>query len=130
MAQAPTPVATVARLVGGGIIRHADGTQSALRVGAPLKLGDVVVTSPGGSANVQMPGGGSVDIGNAQGDAVTIDKAALDILSDPQDTKVSGTDVVNKVADIMKNGGDLNAQLEATAAGISVTDSSDRKSVV
>jgi len=55
-------VASVAKLDGEGVVRHADGRQSPLAVGMALNLGDVVLTKAGAFAKIQLAAG-SVDCG-------------------------------------------------------------------
>ncbi|CAN4267723.1 RTX calcium-binding nonapeptide repeat [Methylophilaceae bacterium] len=125
MAQTTTTVqavATVAKVDGFAIVRHANGTQEVIKVGAQLSLGDVVVTAAGAVANIQLAEGGSVKCGGENPDAITIDKTVLDFFSDAQDTKVADsktTDTAFKNTNLGNNNEpvDLNEQLEATAAG-------------
>jgi hypothetical protein len=108
--------ATVAKLQGHAIVRKADGTELQLRVGMPLQQGDLIITAPGASANIQLADGGNVDCGNEEGDALSIDKTVLDFFADAQDVKVVDTDTDKSPFDNLKAESDFN-DLEATAAG-------------
>ena len=109
----------VAKLDGHATVRHADGSVSALKVGMILKMGDVVITSPGVRASIQVAEGESIPCGDEKGDVLAIDKTVLDFFSDAQDFQpVDSNTVKNALDDLNKiiNPDDLN-NLEATAAG-------------
>ena len=109
--------ATVLRLEGNALVRHADGTQELLKAGATLKSGDVIVTEPGSVASIQFAGGGTLDIGKVDGDVLTIDQTVFDIYSDIKDVKIDDTDTVRELLAAVAAGGDLSDLLAATAAG-------------
>ncbi|CAN4267737.1 VCBS repeat [Methylophilaceae bacterium] len=115
-------VATVAKVDGLAIVRHVNGTQEAIKAGAKLAVGDVVVTAAGVTAKIQLAAGGSVDCGGENPDAITIDKTVLDFFADAQDTKVADAKTTDSAFENINLGNnnnpvDLNAELEATAAG-------------
>ena len=109
----------VAKLDGHATVRHADGSVSALKVGMILKMGDVVITSPGARASIQVAEGESIPCGDEKGDVLAIDKTVLDFFSDAQDFQPTDSNTIkDALNDLNKviNPEDLN-NLEATAAG-------------
>ena len=109
----------VAKLDGHATVRHADGSVSALKVGMILKMGDVVITSPGVRASIQVAEGESIPCGDEKGDVLAIDKTVLDFFSDAQDFQPTDSNAIkDALNDLNKviNPEDLN-NLEATAAG-------------
>ena len=87
-------VATLTSIEGKGFVRHADGTRSELVAGMKLSLGDIVITTPGGRASIEIADGRHVDLARSQGDAIKIDQTVLDVLSDIQDVKVTDLSVI------------------------------------
>ncbi len=98
-------------------VRHPDGTQSVLKVGAHLNVGDVVVTSPGAHAEIQVAEGQLIKIGSAAGDALTIDKSILDTPADHHDVKADAATDFNKIIENLAKGNDIGDNLDPTAAG-------------
>ena len=109
--------ATLVKATGKVFVRHPDGTQSVLKVGAHLNVGDVVVTSPGAHAEIQVAEGQLIKIGSAAGDALTIDKSILDTPADHNDVKADAATDFNKIIENLAKGNDIGDNLDPTAAG-------------
>ncbi|MCX7186991.1 MAG: retention module-containing protein [Methylophilales bacterium] len=109
--------ATLVKATGKVFVRHPDGTQSVLKVGAHLNVGDVVVTSPGAHAEIQVAEGQLIKIGSAAGDALTIDKSILDTPADHHDVKADAATDFNKIIENLAKGNDIGDNLDPTAAG-------------
>ncbi|MEI8119142.1 MAG: retention module-containing protein, partial [Methylophilaceae bacterium] len=109
--------ATLAKATGKVFVRHPDGTQSVLKVGAQLNVGDVVVSSPGAHAEIQVAEGQLIKIGGAAGDALTIDKSILDTPADHHDVKADAATDFNKIIENLAKGNDIGDDLDPTAAG-------------
>ncbi|MCX7186824.1 MAG: retention module-containing protein, partial [Methylophilales bacterium] len=109
--------ATLAKSTGKVFVRHPDGTQSVLKAGAQLNVGDVVVTSPGAHAEIQVAEGQLIKVGGAAGDALTIDKSILDTPADHHDVKADAATDFNKIIENLAKGDDIGDNLDPTAAG-------------
>ena len=110
-------VATLTKANGKVFVRHPDGTQSILKVGAQLNVGDVVVASPNAHAEIQIADGQLIKIGGTTADALTIDNSILGSASDHQDVKADSVTDFNKVLENLAKGGDITDDLDPTAAG-------------
>ncbi len=109
-------IATVKSIAGTAFVVGLDGQTRPLKVGDKIQKGETIVTSGDGRVELNMEGGGQpMAVGPAQTVKVE-DSVAEAARPEPQQASTaSGT--VDSVIQALEQGGDLNQELEATAAG-------------
>lgn len=109
-------IATVKAITGTAFVVGLDGQTRPLKAGDKIQKGETIVTSADGRVELDMDGGGQpLAVGPAQTVKVE-DSVAEATRPEPQQASTaSGT--VDSVIQALEQGGDLNQQLEATAAG-------------
>ncbi|QDF95793.1 hypothetical protein CJ010_04130 [Azoarcus sp. DD4] len=110
------PVATVVAVTGNAFARDSEGKTRPLKAGDVLREGETIVTSAGGHVELAMNDGSRLDIGEKQTVAVSADMDET-IRPQAQDAQLAGADI-ERVIQALNQGGDLDAALEAPAAGL------------
>ena len=110
-------IATVVAVSGAAFAVDANGNRRALKAGDVLQQGEVVQTPAGSKVELLMDDGKLLAVAPEQ--SVKLDESVTQTAERPtaQDASVAqGT--IDTVIQALERGGDLNEQLEATAAGL------------
>lgn len=111
-------IAKVTSIIGGdATVRGADGIERALEVGADIRAGDVVIAS-GGVVNLEFNDGTPLELTGAEEVTMT-EELARTTPPAPEASAVDGASV-DQILAAIEAGDDLDALLEATAAGAGV----------
>ncbi|RQO79577.1 retention module-containing protein, partial [Acidovorax sp. FJL06] len=110
-------IATVVAVTGTAFAVDANGNRRALKAGDFLQKGEVVQTPAGSRVELLMDDGKVLAVAPEQ--SIKLDESTTQTAERPtaQDASVAqGT--IDTVIQALERGGDLNAQLDATAAGL------------
>jgi hypothetical protein len=119
-------VLTVSSVVGSVQARTADGHRRDLHEGDVIYQGEILVIGDDSSATLQLPAGGTMEVGESRTLPMTDELATYyyeDALSgstsfaNATGTASGESSDIGKLLDVLSGDGDVNTVLEATAAG-------------
>ena len=112
----PQAVATVIAVEGQAFARNPAGEMRPLKVGDTLLQGDDIVTMPGGQVQLAFSDGHTLVV---MPNEIFHLGAEVSLATRPELTEAAlAASDVNRVINILERGGDINAELEDTGAGL------------
>ncbi|WP_159691600.1 retention module-containing protein, partial [Cognatazoarcus halotolerans] len=122
------PIATVVAVVGKAFARDTDGNLRSLKPGDVLREGDTVITAAGDRVELALENGEPLFVQPNQTVQMTAELSDL-TKPDASESAVASADV-DRVIQTLEQGGDLNAELDAPAAGLAGGTGGDGNSFV
>ncbi|RYF45137.1 MAG: retention module-containing protein, partial [Comamonadaceae bacterium] len=110
-------IATVVAVTGTAFAVDANGHRRPLQAGDTLQKGEIVQTTAGGRVELLLDDGQTLAVAPER--SVKLDDSVTQTAERPtaQDASV-GQGTIDTVIQALQRGGDLNEQLDATAAGL------------
>ena len=122
------PIATVVAVVGKAFARDTDGNLRSLKPGDVLREGDTVITAAGDRVELALENGEPLFVQPNQTVQMTAELSDL-TKPDASESAVASAEV-DRVIQTLEQGGDLNAELDAPAAGLAGGTGGDGNSFV